>query len=95
MAPETNTDTESKIQKMKQKIISLYKNHHSSAPNHTSEETLLLKEIQNDESRVVKRSDKCKGFVLMDKETYIEKAKKKITKEYKPVKENPTKKAGG
>ena len=91
MAPTASSDTEGKLQKLKQKVINLYKHHHSTTPNHTEEDALSLKEIRNDESRVVKRSDKCKGFVLMDKETYIEKAKQ-ITKEYKPVEQNPTKK---
>ena len=91
MAPTASADTEGKLQKLKQKIINLYKQHHSTAPNHTAEEASLLQDIRNDESRVVKRSDKCKGFVIMDKEIYVEKAQN-IVKEYEPVDKNPTKK---
>ena len=48
-------------------------------------------DIRNDESRVVKRSDKCKGFVVMDKTSYVEMAQS-IVKEYLPIHRNPTKK---
>ena len=91
MAPEVSTNTESRLQKLKQKIINLYKHHRSTQSNHIEQETQSLKEISNDESRVVKRSDKCKGFVVMDKDTYVDKAQN-IIKDYEPVKQNPTKK---
>ena len=51
----------------------------------------MLQEIRKDESLVVKRSDKCKGFVVMDRAAYVEKAQS-ITKDYQPIAKNPTKK---
>ena len=91
MAPAASDDTEGKLQKLKQKIINLYKHHRATTPNHTAEEAHLVKEIRDDESRIVKRSDKCKGFVVMERDTYVEKAQN-IVKDYKPVRQNPTKK---
>ena len=91
MAPTADAHTESKLQKLKQKIINLYKHHRSTAPNNTPDEANSLQEIRNDESRIVKRSDKCKGFVIMDRTTYVEKAQS-IVKEYQPVDKNPTNK---
>ena len=38
---------------------------------------------------IFKRSDKCKGIVVMDKQTYIDKGRS-ITSEYEPTPKNPT-----
>ena len=34
-----------------------------------------MKELRSNHSLIIKPSDKCKGFVILDRETYIKKAK--------------------
>ena len=53
----------------------------SSEPNHTPSDVHLLKELGSDPEVIVKRSDKCKGLVLLSKSEYIKKAEK-ITDDY-------------
>ena len=43
-------------------------------PN-TTVERRALKELRSNHSIIIKPSDKCKGFVVLDRESYIEKAK--------------------
>ena len=44
---------------------------------------------KEDETLIFKQSDKCKGFVVMPRQTYIDKAQDIVTK-YEPVSKNPT-----
>ena len=49
----------------------------------------LLKDLGKDPDVMIKRSDKCKGLVILPKNKYIHKAKT-ITDGYEPVSKNPT-----
>ena len=51
----------------------------------------MLKQLKEDETVIVKRSDKCKGMVMMSKDDYVTKAQT-IVSTYQPIHTNPTKK---
>ena len=90
MAPSADTETEQSLRSLKNKIMKCYKNHQSTnQTNYNKEDMQALNDIRADSEVIIKRSDKCKGFVLMPKETYIEKASS-ITSQYEPVAKNPT-----
>ena len=90
MAPLSDADTELSLRGLKHKIMNCFKNHRSTEPkNHSKGDLEALKALRADPSVIVKRSDKCKSFVIMPKETYIEKAET-ITSQYESVPKNPT-----
>ena len=98
MAPTASGRTEKALQILKQKVVNAYKNYRSNnrpstslLSNHTANDVKILKSIKEDDDLIVKRSDKCKGFVLLNKDTYIEKANQ-IISEYEPINKNPTRK---
>ena len=89
-APTAGPVTEHSIKEFKHKVMKAYKNHRSSTKaNHSTDDIGRLKTIQEDKTIIVKKSDKCKGLVLMSKDDYIDKAEK-IIGEYEPVKYNPS-----
>ena len=73
--PLTSKDSEEQLSNLKSSIIKIYKCHQNSAPNASREERDALKTLREDDSLTIKPSDKCKGFVIMDKQDYIDKAK--------------------
>ena len=90
MAPPADTKTEQALRALKSKIMKCYKNHQNTKQtNHAKEDMQALNDIRADPEVIIKRSDKCKGFVLMPKQTYITKAES-ITSKYEPVQKNPT-----
>ena len=90
-APQAHPVTEHALKKFKQKVMGLYSHHRSTTQNHTKDDLNALTELQKNDSLIVKRSDKCKGLVLMEKKEYIEKTET-IIRDYQPVTKNPTKK---
>ena len=90
-APQAHPVTEHALKKLKQKVMGLYSHHRSTTQNHSKDDLSALAELRESDSLIVKRSDKCKGLVLMDKNEYIEKTGT-IVRNYQPVPKNPTKK---
>ena len=89
MAPAASLPVEHEIRALKRKIMTAYRTHTAKAPNHTREEKLALEKARDDHSIIFKQSDKCKGLVVMPKQTYIDKAQS-IVAEYEPIPKNPT-----
>ena len=89
MAPPADTATEQSLRSLKSKIMKCYKNHDTNNTNHSKQDLQALNDIRADSEVIIKRSDKCKGFVLMPTETYIKKAET-ITSQYEHVSKNPT-----
>ena len=90
MAPISDPDTEQFLRSLKRKIMNLFKNHtNNNQANHSKEDIQGLNALRSDQDLIVKRSDKCKGFVLMPKEMYIKKAET-ITSQYEEVPKKPT-----
>ena len=63
------------MQKLKDDIIRTYKNHKAIENNVSSDQRAFIKDLANNDSVIIKPSDKCKGFVILDKQEYIGKAK--------------------
>ena len=91
MAPIAPKPIEFEIRKLKQKILTAYKTHKTQTSNHTKEEKLALETAKQDSSIIFKQSDKCKGLVVMPKQTYIDKVQPIVT-EYEHIQKNPTSK---
>ena len=92
MAPSADTTTEQSLRSLKRKIMNCFKNHQNTntkQTNHSKEDLQALNSIRSDPEVIIKRSDKCKGFVLMGREEYIQKADT-ITSQYEHVPKNPT-----
>lgn len=70
-------DTEGTLARLKEDIMSIYVSACKKRvkPNTTIEERRALKELRSNPRIIVKPSDKCKGFVVLDRESYIEKAR--------------------
>ena len=90
--PRSTTETETKLQQLKKKIISVYKNHTPLNVNTTEEERQELRKLKESDSLIVKPSDKCKGLVILNKTDYVEKAKEILQDEqsYEKMNKNPT-----
>ena len=90
MSPPSDVATEQSLRSLKHKVINCFKNHRTTVEkNHSRQDIEALNDIRIDPSVIITRSDKCKGFVVMPKETYIAKAEK-ITSQYECVPKNPT-----
>ena len=90
-APQAHPVTENALKRLKQKVMGLYSHHRQTTDhNHTKDDLSRLTELQKDDNVIVKRSDKCKGLVLMNKNDYVQKTEA-IVKDYQPVQKNPTK----
>ena len=88
-APTAGLSTEQILKKFKHKVMTIYKNHKTSEHNHEPDDVRLLKDLSEDPDVMVKRSDKCKGLVVLSNEEYVHKAEK-ITDEYETIAKNPT-----
>ncbi|XP_043217474.1 uncharacterized protein LOC122379376 [Amphibalanus amphitrite] len=72
--------------------MGLYTHHKSNTKqNHTKHDRSTLTDLKNDDDLIVKRSDKCKGLVLLEKSEYVHKTET-IVNDYQPIDKNPTKK---
>ena len=89
-APTAEVSTEKTLKVLKQRVMTIYKNHKPhSQPNHCPDDIRQLKSLGKDPNVVVKRSDKCKGLVILPKTDYVDKAQE-ITKGYETITKNPT-----
>ena len=77
---------------MKKQILNTYKHHRQTKSNTTEEERIGLKELKMNENVIVKPSDKCRGLVILDKSSYVEKVKNILENEtnYEKLPNNPT-----
>ena len=82
-------ETERAMSKLKRKLLGIYRNHRASAANVRPDQEQALVKLSHKDDIVVKPSDKCKGFVIMDKGTYVDKALD-VLADYERVKTNPT-----
>ena len=88
--PVIPKEGEQNLEKIKSKIISLYRGTRKDEPlNYTTAQKKELRTLQEDKTTIIKRSDKCKNLVIMDKTEYISKAES-IVDTYVNVKKNPT-----
>ena len=70
--PEVDPSAERKLEQLKSKILKLFTHHKvQEKPNIPSSVLMDLRELKKDDSLIIKQSDKCKSFVLMDKEEYV------------------------
>ena len=89
-APTAEAGTEKALKVLKQKVMTIYRNHKPhSQPNHQTNDVRVLKDLSKDPAVIIKRSDKCKGLVVLPKSDYVLKAGK-ITAEYESISKNPT-----
>ena len=88
---QSSPETEVCLQKLKDDIIRTYNNHKVSDANVNSYQRALIKDLANNDSVVAKQSDKCKGFVILDKPEYVEKAKAMLEDKdsYESISKNP------
>ena len=89
MAPVASQPVEHDIRALKQRVLTAYKTHRPKSSNHTNQEKNALDVARKDDSVIFKPSDKCKGLVVMTKQTYVDKAQS-IVAEYEHVPKNPT-----
>ena len=83
---------EKTLEGIKSKILSVYRGTRKQEQhNHTAAQKKELTQLRQDETTIVKRSDKCKNIVIMDKVDYITKAES-ILSTYDTVDKNPTNK---
>ena len=75
---QCDRDTEGALARLKEDIKVIYASclNKTTKPNTTREERRALKELRNNNSIIVKLSDKCKGFMVLDGHVYLQ------TKEY-------------
>lgn len=72
----SDTDTEETLARLKEDIMTIYATgaRRRLKPNTTVEERQALKELKEN-FNIMKPSDKCKGFVILDREINVGKAK--------------------
>ena len=87
--PSVPVELERTLEKVKTKILGVYRGAKKTNPNHTSTQSRELQNLKEDENMIVKKSDKCKSLVVMDKVDYIEKAET-IVSTYETTTRNPT-----
>ena len=88
-APRGPQDMEVALQQVKRRIIAAYKNHRSPDLNYSAAQMKSLKDLASNKEVIVKRSDKCKGLVLINSSDYMSKMQN-ITQQYDDVPKNPT-----
>ena len=76
---------------MRAEIKAAIKRSHPPRPNITREEQRALRELKNDDTRIILTADKGVCLVVMDKEEYIEKTEELLKeKTYKIIPTDPT-----
>ena len=90
--PPTTNDEESKLRKLKKQVISAFKNHKQERINTSEEERQGLQSLKKNDEVIVKPSDKCKGFVILNKADYVKKVGDILQDEnnYTELESNPT-----
>ena len=84
-APTAGASTEQTLKVLKRKVMTLYKNYKSTSHhNHQPSDVSMLKKLNKDPDVIVKRSDKCKGLVVLSKDEYAHKAEA-ITHGYQAI----------
>ena len=87
--PQVSMEIEQNLQKVKSKILSLFQGVRKTETNISKEQREELDSLSKNENIIVKRSDKCKSIVIMNKEEYVEKSEA-IVGTYEEVSKNPT-----
>ena len=84
-------DTEIGLQKLKDDILRTYKNHKVDKENVSTEQRQFVKELAKNDSIIIKESDKCKGLVILDKDSYMTKAQTMLNNRdnYERIEKNP------
>ena len=77
------------MRQVKRRILATYKNHRSPDPNYSHAQLSSLKDLAKNDDVVIKRSDKCKGLVILNTSDYVSKMQD-ITQQYEEVPKNPT-----
>ena len=72
--PPSTINVELKLKRLKEDIVKTYKSHNIVNSNVSNDDRQFLRTLQKNDDVVIKQSDKCKGFVIMDKSTYLDKA---------------------
>ena len=87
----SSAETEKCLQKLKDDIIRTYKNHKVTKQNVDEGQRRFIKDLANDNDIIIKQSDKCKGFVILDKTSYLDKAKAMLDDRdsYEGIEKNP------
>ena len=82
---------EGQVQELRVEIKNLLKNAKETRSNITKEEFKAIKELKQDDKRIILTADKGVALVVLNKEDYVEKAEHLLNqKTYKKIKEDPT-----
>ena len=87
--PVVEAELERNLQKIKEKVIGVYKGAKKTPQNWTTTQQQALEAMKKDEDIIIKRSDKCKSLVVMNTVDYVAKAES-IVNSYENVAKNPT-----
>ena len=89
--PPSSVEVERKLKKLKDEVIKTYKNHKVVKNNVSEDERQFLSTLKKNDDVVIKQSDKCKGFVIMNKSAYLDKAQDILgdRNNYETVDKNP------
>ena len=90
--PPSTAQTEEQLKTLKKQIMNTYKHHKQTTLNTTEEERRGLKELKSNQNVIVKPSDKCKGLIILDKASYVDKMHDILSDEtnYERLPSNPT-----
>ena len=91
--PRADGETERKLKTLRYNVLSLYrKSQVRGASNITADEARALRQLKQNTDVIIKTSDKCQRFVLLDKQQYIDKARALLDRrdDYCPVPKDPT-----
>ena len=90
--PLSTAESEEKLKTLKRQILNTYKHQRQTTSNATEEKRMGLKELKMNESVILKPRDKCKGLVILDKSSYVEKVKNILENEtnYEKLPQNQT-----
>ena len=73
--PLSTRDTEDRLEKLKNSVLRIYRQHNDSDRNVTEAELAGLEDLRKKDDIVIKVSDKCKGLIILDKSDYVNKSK--------------------
>ena len=84
---------EGKAEELRVEIKNILKKNHPNKSNITKEEFRAIKELKQDEERIILTADKGVALVVLNKKDYIEKAEHLLSQlTYRKIQENPTSK---
>ena len=87
--PYVKSSTLEQFRKLKYRIVSAFRSQKTKANTVDKEAERALKDLANNDTLIVKQSDKCKSLVVMSKPDYISKASD-LLRDYERVASNPT-----